>query len=249
MSDREELEYARGTHAHPKWLYRFSHLGRFQRAVELLNCRAGDRMLDYGSGDGYLLELLSARVPSADLTALEPLPYLQEEIKSRFSTAPLSILVSTTDLADRSFDRIACLEVLEHLQPDDVAHALQELGRLLADDGVLVISVPIEVGPSALLKWIASLLLTGSDRRFTFSEIVKATFGLPLMRDTENRFIPHKGFDFRRLRAQISERFIIEREVFSPVPFLRSALNAQVIWRLAGGGAARSESEGPALRG
>jgi 2-polyprenyl-3-methyl-5-hydroxy-6-metoxy-1,4-benzoquinol methylase len=232
MANHNDLEYARGTHSHKRSLFRLSHRRRFGYAVELLDWRPDCRVLDFGSGDGYLLELLSAKSPYDRLTALEPLAYLQEEIKARFAANPIKIITSTTNLPDYSFDRIACLEVLEHLQPDDVAKTLGELRRLVTPDGIVVISIPIEIGPSALMKYLAARLLTGSDRRHTFREVLEVTFGLPVARDREAKFIPHKGFNFRRLKEQVEEHFTIEREMFSPVPILRSTLNAQVIWKL-----------------
>ena len=232
MTDHNDLEYARGTHAHKRSLFRLSHQRRFRYAVDLLDTQSDSRVLDFGSGDGYLLELLSAKLPHGNLTALEPLEYLQEEIRARFAAKPIRIVTSTTDLPDHSFDRIACLEVLEHLQPDDVAKTLLELKRLLTPDGIVVISVPIEIGPAALLKYLAARLLTGSDRRHTLREVLRETVGLPVTRDRENKFIPHKGFNFRLLKEQIEGHFAIRRELFSPVPILRSALNAQVIWKL-----------------
>jgi 2-polyprenyl-3-methyl-5-hydroxy-6-metoxy-1,4-benzoquinol methylase len=235
MTDHNDLEYARGTHAHQRSLFRLSHRRRFNYAIELLDTQPDSRVLDFGSGDGYLLELLSVKAPYDNLTALEPLAYLQEEIKARFAANPIRIITSTTDLPDHSFDRIACLEVLEHLQPDDVVKTLAELRRLVTPDGIVVISVPIEIGPSVLLKYLAARLLTGFDRRHTFREVLKVTFGLPVARDRENKYIPHKGFDFRRLKEQVESHFTIEREMFSPMPILRSTLNAQVIWKLVTG--------------
>jgi hypothetical protein len=46
------------------------------------------------------------------------------------------------------------------------------------------------------------------------------------------RFLPHKGFDFRDLRRELRKSFRIRREVFSPMPMMRGALNAQVLWLL-----------------
>jgi len=235
MTNHNDLEYARGTHAHKRSLFRLSHRRRFAYAIDLLEALPNSRVLDFGSGDGYLLELLSAKLPNDNLTALEPLAYLQEEIKARFVVNPIRIITTTTDLPDHSFDRIACLEVLEHLQPDDIAKSLRELRRLVTQDGIVVISVPIEIGPSALLKYLAARLLTGSDRRHTIREVLKVTVGLPVARDRENEYIPHKGFDFRPLRDQVRRDFTIEREIFSPVPFLRGTLNAQVLWKLVTG--------------
>jgi 2-polyprenyl-3-methyl-5-hydroxy-6-metoxy-1,4-benzoquinol methylase len=235
MSNLNDLNYAKGTHAHKRSLFRISHRRRFTYAIKLLDCLPDSRVLDFGSGDGYLLELLSHQLPFDKLTALEPLEYLQKEIKTRFEANPIRIITSTTNLADHSFDRIACLEVLEHLQPVAIEKILGELKRLVASDGTVIISVPIEVGPSALLKYLAARLLTGSNRWYTISDILRATVGLPVARDGDSIFIPHKGFDFRLLKKTIKKNFAIEREVFSPFPILRSSLNSQVIWKLTTG--------------
>jgi SAM-dependent methyltransferase len=43
--------------------------------------------------------------------------------------------------ADGSFDRVFCVSVLEHLTPPDQLRALIELARVLADDGLIVLTV------------------------------------------------------------------------------------------------------------
>jgi len=43
--------------------------------------------------------------------------------------------------ADRSFDRVFCISVLEHLAPPDQLRALAELARVLADGGLIVLTV------------------------------------------------------------------------------------------------------------
>jgi SAM-dependent methyltransferase len=224
-------DYAAGTHGHRRRLFRFSHSSRFATARDLLAAGPASRVLDYGSGDGYLLGLLLPDVPAANLIALEPIDFLREQIRQRFGEG-IPIVESTAGLANGSFDRIACLEVLEHLQPDVVRATLGDLDRLLAPGGVLVVSVPIEVGVTALFKYIAAVVLTRMDRRYTFRELARATLGLPVRRDPTMKFLPHKGFDYREMRRLLSERFIIERQVYSPVAPLRGALNAQVIWKM-----------------
>ncbi len=225
-------EYARGTHAHNRSAFRFSHQRRFVHALRLLEARPDTRILDYGSGDAFLLDLLSAKVPLAKLVALEPLEYLRAQIEARFAERPIQILTATKQLPDHCFDRIACLEVLEHLQDEHVLSTLAELRRLLTPDGIVVVSVPIEIGAPALIKYGLARLLTGSDRRHTWREVLRATFGLPVPRNQVDAFIPHKGFDYRKLRDILNRYFDIEREVFSPIPCLRGLLNAQALWRL-----------------
>jgi SAM-dependent methyltransferase len=224
-------DYAAGTHEHKRKLFRFSHMRRFEIARDLLEAGANSVVLDYGAGDGFLLELLLPAIPAENLTALESVDFLCQQIRQRFGER-IRIVGSADELPEASFDRIACLEVLEHLQPDRVQAAIADLDRLLAPDGVLVVSVPIEVGPTALFKYVAAVVLTRMDRRYRPREIISATLGRPVRRDPTMKFLPHKGFDYRRMRALLQRHFSLEREAFSPVSWLRGALNAQVVWRL-----------------
>lgn len=223
-------DYAAGTHAHRRRLFRFSHLRRYAIARDFLEAGPESSVLDYGSGDGFLLEMLLQDAPIEHLTALEPIDFLQAQLAQRFG-GRMRVVSSPSDLASGSFDRIACLEVLEHLQPDVVLGTLAEIERLLEPNGILVVSVPIEVGPTALFKYVAAVALTKMDRRYSLSELARATVGLAVTRDPTMKFLPHKGFDYRAMRRLLNERFRMEREAFSPVSWLGGALNAQVIWR------------------
>lgn len=223
-------DYAAGTHAHRRRLFRFSHLRRYAIARDFLDVGPESSVLDYGSGDGYLLESLLQRAPIERLTALEPIDFLQAQLAQRFG-GRMRVVSSSSDLVSGSFDRIACLEVLEHLQPDVVLETLGEIERLLEPDGILVVSVPIEVGPTALFKYIAAVALTRMDRRYSVAEILRATLGLRVPRDPTMKFLPHKGFDYRAMRRLLAQRFRMEREGYSPVSWFGGVLNAQVIWR------------------
>lgn len=229
-------DYAAATHLHKRRLFRFSHARRFDVALTLLAPDDGCRLLDFGSGDGYFLQLAIERGVDGAMTAYEPIGFLQDQIRERFAArregAPIDVIDGTESCPEGAFDRIACLEVLEHLQPGPRDTVIRELERLLAPEGRLVVSVPIEVGPTALCKYLGAVILTRKDRRYRPLEVVRATLGLRVERDPTMRFLPHKGFDFRELRVLLRERFRMKREVYSPLPFLRGALNAQVLWVL-----------------
>jgi SAM-dependent methyltransferase len=226
------LDYSHGTYEHRQWLFRFTHRRRLARALALLDAGREHEILDFGSGDGHFLELLASRAAAARLTAFEPAGFLQEQIRRRLAGVPMQLITNAGDLAKLSFDRIVCLEVLEHLQPTEVESTVGILNRLLRPGGILVVSVPVEIGPTALFKYLASLWLTGGDRHYRLWEVLRASFCGRVARDTEVAFLPHKGFDHRRLRQCLAGRFLIEREVFSPLPLLSGVFNSQVIWRL-----------------
>jgi cyclopropane fatty-acyl-phospholipid synthase-like methyltransferase len=211
---------------------RFVHRRRFRQALKLLEAEPTSRVLDFGSGDGFLLAQLLPHVTSGRLVAFEPLEELRKPMTERFARTAIEVTGDRRDLAGQKFDRIACLEVLEHLQPRDLDGALQTLWDGLDRDGILVVSVPVEIGPSVLFKYAAERMITGSDRHYSVWEVLRASVGGHVPRDPDVDFLPHKGFDHRTLRRVIAERFQIERQQYAPLPLVRGAFNSQVLWRL-----------------
>jgi SAM-dependent methyltransferase len=61
---------------------------------------------------------------------------------SHWDTSRIDLVSDITEIpaADRSFDAVLCSEVLEHV-PDPIS-ALSEMGRLLKDDGLLILTAP-----------------------------------------------------------------------------------------------------------
>jgi ubiquinone/menaquinone biosynthesis C-methylase UbiE len=114
------------------------HLSRYHWAAALVS---GKRVLDAGCGTAYGSAILAAanarEVVGVDvagdvLTAVSPrMPDGVELLEADVSNLPFD--------AD-TFDVVVCFEVIEHVE-DPVA-VLDELARVLADDGVLAISSP-----------------------------------------------------------------------------------------------------------
>ena len=50
------------------------------------------------------------------------------------------------------YDAVVCMEVLEHCPSDIQPHVLADLDRMVRPHGVVVISVPIEIGPTLAVK-------------------------------------------------------------------------------------------------
>lgn len=117
----------------------YEHFARYLFAARLAD---GKRVLDLGCGEGYGAFLLSrtARyvlgVDSADLAiAHARLGYHRANLTYQAADA--------AQLPDReTFDLITCFEVIEHLGEEDQHALLAQVMRLLAPDGILLISTP-----------------------------------------------------------------------------------------------------------
>lgn len=114
------------------------HITRYQFASSFAN---GKRVLDAGCGTGYgarLLASVAAEVVGFD-RSIEAIRYAIKH----FNSPNLSYLVGDCEsipCPDASFDIIVTFEVIEHLP--DPARYVQELARVLAPAGLLVLSTP-----------------------------------------------------------------------------------------------------------
>jgi SAM-dependent methyltransferase len=128
-------EYARRGDYHrdlsPEWEFYPTYLAKLDRVRDYLSgLPAGTRVLDAGCGEGVLVEEFRPRL------AIEGLdPHYEAEHIRRGSLVALPY-------DDGTFERVLCLDVLEHLTFDDQARALAEMHRVLKPGGELFVSVP-----------------------------------------------------------------------------------------------------------
>jgi len=219
-------------------LKRFSHRARFAMAVDLLDPRADDRVLDYGTCDGAFLRWLWARCPEAALAGFEPDPnYLAEARRC------LADLCARPDLAGRADSfagfrptAITCLEVLEHLRVADQEKALATMRGLLAPGGRVLVSVPIEIGPASLFKNLARIALGQAHPNTHVGTVLRAALGFTrgIARGAEEAYIQsHIGFDHRTLPPRFrAAGFRVRRRAVSPFPRLGTWCNSQFFYLL-----------------
>jgi hypothetical protein len=124
---------------------------------------------------------------------------------------------------------------------------LDQIRDVTAPGGTVVISVPIEIGPTLAAKQAARGLVAlgglkeySSRERYAAGELLRMVFAgpaTPFAREEyvgadsggrASRYTGHKGFNWRKLERAIGARFPIERRLFSPMPLLGSLLNSQV---------------------
>jgi 2-polyprenyl-3-methyl-5-hydroxy-6-metoxy-1,4-benzoquinol methylase len=212
-------------------LKRWSHVARFQRACRLLAPRDGDRILDYGTGDATLLRALHAAAPGASLVGYEP--FMTQEASAN-APPGARIVGSPSGLA--GFDKVACLEVLEHLEGSTLDAAVDNIVAAVRPGGLILISVPIEIGPSMVFKTIVRAASGALHENTTLSNTIRSAFGRTgrIVRRADDGFIAsHVGFDWRTLRGRLRGRDLAEVSVtFSPIAPLGPVLNSQVLMLL-----------------
>jgi 2-polyprenyl-3-methyl-5-hydroxy-6-metoxy-1,4-benzoquinol methylase len=229
-------------------LVAWSHTRRFELARHLVAPFAGRRLLDYGSGDGTFLALVHDLFPTALGVDVEPGQV--RECALRLAALDGLTFATTDAIADARhagrYEVVTCMEVLEHC-PDDIRErVLDDLRRVSAPGAAVIISVPIETGPSLAAKQAvrafaaaAGLREYAGRERYSPRELLAMTFARPhtSIARQENttslsdgrviRFTGHKGFNWRALEQSVAARFTIERRLFSPMPALRGWLNSQ----------------------
>lgn len=226
----------------------WSHSSRFITTRSLLEKYAtgAGKFLDYGCGDGTFLALVEDLFPEAVGTDI-----LSEQItdcQRRFSDFERISFCLTTELDspryNSYFDVAVCLEVLEHCVSFQLHKVLDSLSRLVKPNGLIIISVPIEIGLSLSIKQItrriAGMLRQGeydkSIEPYRLEEFLKmffATRSTAIERPVYGGDFPyhgHKGFNWRALRYELNQKLDIELTVFSPLGWLGGFVSSQVFF-------------------
>ncbi len=204
----------------------------------------GGRLLDYGCGDGTFVAMVHEGFSETRGVDVEPGQIAG--CRERLGHLPGVSFGMTGDFGPSdsgAWTVVTCMEVLEHCLEPERRRIIGELGRLCAIDGLVVISVPIETGPSLagkqFFRAVAGVRGLGDyahRERYTPLEMLRATAGRAVPRvvyegeGATGRFsyYGHKGFEWRDVQREIEARMRVERRTFSPLPWAGSALNSQV---------------------
>ena len=120
----------------------------YRRRVELClaECKGGDSILEVGFGSG--LTFLNLNDKYKKIHGLD-LSCDVKEVSQVF--VPLSIYpelqngnVLDMPYQDNQFDTVLLISILEHLKPEELDRALQEIKRVLKPGGQIVYGVPVE---------------------------------------------------------------------------------------------------------
>jgi SAM-dependent methyltransferase len=117
-------------------------VSRCEKAIELAGLDTSMRVLDIACKDAVLLKTMQSvgvvpKYVGVDIAQRLIDRNTAEGLPGTFVCADIT---AGGGFPDKSFDRIFALEILEHVPTPD--KLLREAHRLLADDGVLILSVP-----------------------------------------------------------------------------------------------------------
>ena len=110
---------------YPTYALKLSFTRRYLGALP-----AATRVLDAGCGEGILVEEFHDRLRIEGLDEHYSSPHVR---RGSLMALPYP---------DRAFDRVLCLDVLEHLAYADQPRALAELRRVVTDTGEVLLSLP-----------------------------------------------------------------------------------------------------------
>ena len=210
-------------------LLSFYHMARFKWLKARLAERPGQlRIIELGCFDGRALEQVDpARVEryvGIDANWGNGLDLARAKFKDWRNAA----FIASADpsalgtFEDATFNIAISLETIEHIPVELVPTYLDELARITR--GYVYISVPVEMGPVFLAKYLGKALLFGDNEAYGFREVVSATLWQP----HRVRRREHKGFDYRHLLREIERRFDLLAVEGLPFTWLPTALSLTV---------------------
>lgn len=239
---RLPTDYAEQTYSSPYAIVRYPHQVRFRTVVDALIEAKPTALLDYGAGDGHLLvEAVNRGLSVQRIVAYEPVERFASKLLDNVAEHRLQdrvhLIRRREDLHAESFDYIVCLEVLEHMPLLERQAFYDVCQESLSMDGRVLVDVPVEVGPTLLVKTLGRLLLKGRRKEYEWSELVRIAAG-GIAYDP-GRFDPsdertwiqnHKGFDYRLFRRELAHRFEVTAEKTTPLPVLPAPLGNQEVF-------------------
>jgi SAM-dependent methyltransferase len=199
--------------------------------------------IDFGCGDAMILRRAQEAGIARSGYGVDSDPAMRESAAATFAGLEGFRFVSPEELPTAvppgSCDLALCTEALEHIP--DPASILDQIVRCCRPGARVIITVPIEVGPSLVGKqlgrYFAGLRRPYGYETYTVRELVSAAlFWNARGFDSSHRhddvvMTGHKGFDYRDVESALRARMQIERTVYSPLPGFGPLLNSTVMWR------------------
>lgn len=119
--------------------------GDFKVKLRMCDPKPGERILDIGCGIGWFAATVASRY-GAEVLAIDASEYAINEARNRYRNVDnLDFQVCDALLIEyeEAFDKVSCLDVLEHFSYGDAQILLKKIYTALREGGSLVLCVPI----------------------------------------------------------------------------------------------------------
>jgi hypothetical protein len=203
------------------------HRKRFDDIVENITLANHETLLDFGTGTGLFLTLLSNRFPTNKMIGFEPAEIMLSQAEINTQSYPNIHLVSQLDKID-TVQVITCLEVLEHFHPIEQEKMIRFLIEKLDKSGTLIISVPVEHGLIGLFK-SGYRLFKGYISIKNLPNIVKTVFGISYRKYSLEYDSSHYGYsliNFNRIIKSVAGT-CVKKITYSPIGVGGALINSQ----------------------
>lgn len=131
------------------WPWSFRYLGRLFSVINELNEIDFNNLLDVGCGDGRLIHEINKNFAEKELIGIDYSAKaidLAKALNPKIASSYQQINISTQKIG-KPFDIITMIEVLEHINPDEIEVFLQGIADHLNETGTLIITVPSKLHP------------------------------------------------------------------------------------------------------
>lgn len=230
------------------WMLRFSHGARFQKSADYLTQLKPRSVLDYGCGDGtFLGSVVSPEIPKLGVDYdSKQIAECQNRFRDRSDLSFRDIREMAGAYQPR-FNLVTCTEVLEHCVEKELEAVLERLENFVEPEGHILISVPVETGPTVLAKHFGRWLLAKRHygdyehrEKMSPGELLtllfanaETKFERPVYHaegpnGERTAYHGHKGFNWRALEKKLAGRFDLIETSFSPVGLIGFFVPSQV---------------------
>jgi hypothetical protein len=157
LSPASRAEMAVPSYCHWNPLIRWLFWARLDEALGLAELKADESVFEFGVGSGILLPTLhraAHRVAGTDLF-LSPAREMVRRLDLDSELVPIEEFAGWADVNRAQFDCIFALDVLEHVEDDELVELSQRFVRLLSPRGRLIVSGPTETTLYKLGRFVA----------------------------------------------------------------------------------------------
>lgn len=235
--NKTRKNYKSETTEHAFFLMRWLHKKRFLDAVKLLNLKKDDYFLDYGCGDGTLMQYAENHLPKEHIYGYEPSSKMIYEAREN-TDDNYAITKHLQYLPNISFNKICCLETCEHLTDQKCKELFTHIKNLSTKNATILISVPIEIGIPSLLKNVFRFITKKDISNLNAKNVLLSLCKQKIPREMKKKLgdidyiYSHIGFDYRSFEIHLKEHFHIETKHYSPFFLGKNICNFTVYYTL-----------------